>query len=205
MRAELGVGLGSDTDEGGDDRILVLAVGRLAPQKDYATLLHAARLWQNEWQSTGSPTRAPRLVIAGGGPLREALQAQIDALRLDATLLGHRTDIANLLAAADMLALSSTWEARSLAVQEAMRAGVPVVATAVGGTPELARDAAVLVPPGDPLALAAAVTRVAQDSDERARLAAMGRTRASEWPDAEQCLTQLGELYSALAATPRKT
>lgn len=215
MRAELGVSAdagdgggqrgGESGGEGADERILVLAVGRLAPQKDYATLLRAAQLWQNDSHPTGSPTSAPRLVIAGGGPLREALQAQIDALRLDATLLGHRTDIADLLAAADLLAMSSTWEARSLAVQEAMRAGVPVVATAVGGTPELARDAAVLVPPGDPHALAAAVTRLVQNPGERARLAAMGRERAGEWPDAEQCLTQLSELYSTLAAMPRKT
>jgi glycosyltransferase involved in cell wall biosynthesis len=209
MRAELrvgsGAGGGEGAGEGADERVLVLAVGRLAPQKDYATLLHAARIWQHELHPTGSPTPAPRLVIVGSGPLREPLQAQIDALGLDATLLGHRADIADLLAAADLLAMSSAWEARSLAVQEAMRAGVPVVATAVGGTPELARDAAVLVPPGDPQALATAVTRLAQDPDERARLAAMGRERASQWPDAEQCLTQLSELYSTLAATSRKT
>jgi glycosyltransferase involved in cell wall biosynthesis len=198
LRAEIGVA----------DQMLVLAVGRLAPQKDYATLLQAARIWQRDWRAVsspgGSPKAAPRLAIAGGGPLREALQAEIDASGLDATLLGHRTDIADLLAAADILALSSTWEARPLAVQEAMRAGVPVVATAVGGTPELARDAAVLVPPGDPHAIAAAVTRLARNPDERARLVAMGRERARAWPDAEQCLAQLSELYSALAATPWK-
>jgi len=85
-----------------------------------------------------------------------------------------------------------------------MRAGVPVVATAVGGTPELAHDAAVLVPPEDPQALAAAVTRLARDPAERARLAAAGRERARSWPDAEQCLAQLSELYSALTAMPRK-
>lgn len=194
VRAELGA----------DNQILVLAVGRLAPQKDYPTLLQAARIWQEDWasQRTGSPSAAPRLVIAGGGPLHDALQAEIDALGLDAVLLGHRDDVADLLSAADILALSSTWEARPLAVQEAMRAGVPVVATAVGGTPELARDAAVLVPPEDPQALAAAVTRLATDPAERARLAAAGRARADSWPDAEQCLTQLSELYSALTAMP---
>lgn len=196
VRAELGA----------DNGILVLAVGRLAPQKDYPTLLQAARIWQQDgdWRLTDSPLPAPRLVIAGGGPLHDALQAEIDALGLDAALLGHRDDVSDLLAAADVLALSSTWEARPLAVQEAMRAGVPVVATAVGGTPELAHDAAVLVPPEDPQALAAAVTRLARDPAERARLAAAGRERARSWPDAEQCLAQLSELYSALTAMPRK-
>ena len=212
VRAELGLSAdahsGAATDGGSDPdaagRILVLAVGRLAPQKDYPSLLQAARIWQQEWPAAGSSIPAPRLVIAGGGPLREALQAEIDTLRLDATLLGHRSDIADLLAAADILALSSTWEARPLAVQEAMRAGVPVVATAVGGTPELARDAAVLVPPGDPHAIADAVAGLARNPGERARLAAAGRERAHGWPDAEQCLAQLSELYSALTAMPRK-
>lgn len=203
VRAELGLAANAS---GGDDndQILVLAVGRLAPQKDYPTLLQAARIWQEDWRLADSPVPAPRLVIAGSGPLREALAAEIDALRLDAALIGQRTDVADLLAAADIFALSSTWEARPLAVQEAMRAGVPVVATAVGGTPELAHDAAVLVPPEDPQAVAAAVTRLARDSGERARLAAAGRDRARGWPDAEQCLAQLGELYSALTAIPRK-
>ena len=201
VRTELGA---SGISENNEDRVLVLAVGRLAPQKDYPTLLQAARIWQQDWQLIDSPLPAPRLVIAGNGPLREALQAEIDALGLDAALLGQRADVADLLAAADIFALSSTWEARPLAVQEAMRAGVPVVATAVGGTPELANDAALLVPPGDPNALAAAVTRLARDPAERARLAAAGQERARGWPDAEQCLTQLSEIYSALTAMPRK-
>jgi glycosyltransferase involved in cell wall biosynthesis len=206
VRAELGADSTNErnTDARSDDRVLVLAVGRLAPQKDYPTLLQAARIWQQDWQLIDSPLPAPRLVIAGSGPLREALRAEIDALGLDAALLGQRTDVADLLVAADIFTLSSTWEARPLAVQEAMRAGVPVVATAVGGTPELAHDAALLVPPGDPNALAAAVTRLARDPAERARLAAAGRERARGWPDAEQCLTQLSELYSALTAMPRK-
>ena len=199
-RAHVRSELGAD----GDDGILVLAVGRLAPQKDYPTLLQAARIWQQDWQLIDSPLPAPRLVIAGSGPLREALQAEINTLGLDAVLLGQRTDVADLLAAADVFVLSSTWEARPLAVQEAMRAGVPVVATAVGGTPELAHDAALLVPPGDPNALAAAVARLAREPAERARLAAAGRDRARSWPDAEQCLTQLSELYSVLTAMPRK-
>lgn len=201
VRTELGA---HGVNQRGDDQILVLAVGRLAPQKDYPTLLQAARIWQQDWQLVDSPSPAPRLVIAGDGPLRDALQAEIDALQLDATLLGHRDDVADLLAAADILALSSTWEARPLAVQEAMRAGLPVVATAVGGTPELSQDAAVLVPPEDPDAFAAAVARLARDPGERARLAAAGLERARTWPDAEQCLAQLSELYGVLTAIPRK-
>ena len=213
-RAQVRAELGLDEGSGPDGRILVLAVGRLAPQKDYATLLQAVGVWQRAWLETpeigagagtgsgaGSDARpAPRLAIAGGGPLRAALQAEIDQLGLDAVLLGHRADVAELLAAADLLVVSSTWEARALAVQEALRAGLPVVATRVGGTPELAGDAAVLVPPGDAQAIADAVLRLARDPAERARLGALGRERASRWPDTEQCLDQLGELYSGLVA-----
>lgn len=196
VRAELGV-----TASGAPaavDRALVLAVGRLAPQKDYPTLLHAARIWQNAGELADSPGSVPRLVIAGDGPLREQLQADIDAWRLDAALLGHRADVADLLAAADVLVLSSTWEARSLVVQEALRAGVPIVATAVGGTPELVGDAAILVPPGDPHELAVAVQRLAQYPEDRMRYAALGRERARTLPDAEQCLARLHVLYGEL-------
>lgn len=201
IRAELGVA--SDSDAASPERILVLAVGRLAPQKDYATLLEAARIWQGAWELTGSPQSVPRLVIAGEGPLREDLQADIERWQLDAALLGHRADVADLLLAADVLVLSSAWEARALVVQEALRAGVPIVATAVGGTPELVGDAAILVPPGDPHELAVAVQRLAQYPDDRARFAARGRDRARALPDAEQCLTQVQAIYSELTATGR--
>jgi glycosyltransferase involved in cell wall biosynthesis len=183
----------------GDERILVLAIGRLAPQKDYGTLLQAARIWQRAWPRTGSAGPAPRLAIAGDGPLRAALQAEIGAGGPDAALLGHRADIADLLGAADILALSSSWEARALAVQEAMRTGVPVVATAVGGIPGLVGDAGVLVPRADAAALADAVLRLAVDPRERDRLRALGRERADSWPDSEQVLLQLLALYNALA------
>jgi glycosyltransferase involved in cell wall biosynthesis len=119
-------------------------------------------------------------------------------------LLGHRPDVADLLTAADVFVLSSTWEARALVVQEALRAGVPVVATAVGGTPELVGDAAILVPPGDPHEIAIAVQRLALYPDDRARLAARGRERARALPDVEQCLTQLRELYSALTDSVKR-
>ena len=200
IRAELGVDSGPDEAS----RILVLAIGRLAPQKDYATLLQAARIWHEAWELADSPSSVPRLVIAGEGPLRDQLQADIDQLRLDVALLGHRPDVADLLTAADVFVLSSTWEARALVVQEALRAGVPVVATAVGGTPELVGDAAILVPPGDPHEIAIAVQRLAQYPDDRARLAARGRERARALPDVEQCLTQLRELYSALTDSVKR-
>lgn len=200
VRAELGVGNDPDAAE----RILVLAVGRLAAQKDYPALLAAARIWQNAWELTDSPQSVPRLVIAGEGPLRDQLQAEIDRTGLDAALLGHRADVADLLSAADVFVLSSTWEARALVVQEALRVGVPIVATAVGGTPDLVGDAAILVPPGDPHEIAIAVQRLAQYPDDRARFAARGRERARALPDGEQCLTRLRALYTELSASAKR-
>lgn len=176
-------------DLGLDDATrLILAVGRLAPQKDYPTLLDAAA-------SLGGA----RVAIAGDGPLRADLQARIDAGGLDATLLGHRSDVADLFAAADVFVLPSRWEARALAAQEAMRAGVPVVATAVGGIPGLVGDAALLVPPGDAAALAQAIKQVLGDPAEHARLRAAAAARAAALPGLPEVVDELSGIYAALA------
>jgi glycosyltransferase involved in cell wall biosynthesis len=87
--------------------------------------------------------------------------------RLAVRLLGHRDDVTDMLVAADNYLLTSTWEARALVVQEAMRSGVAVVATAVGGVPELVDEAAVLVPAGDAEAVAGAVVDLLDDEERR--------------------------------------
>ncbi|NUK62231.1 glycosyltransferase family 4 protein, partial [Streptomyces lunaelactis] len=131
-RAELGVA----------DRPLLMAVGSLVPHRGYGTLLDAARQWRDL-------DPVPLLVIAGEGRQRGALQRRIEAEGLPVRLVGRRDDIGELLAAADVAVLPSRWEARSLLAQEALRLGVPLVATAVGGVPELVGDAAELVRYGD--------------------------------------------------------
>lgn len=170
-----------------DGQTLVLAIGRLAGQKDYPLLLDAL---------AASTTRDLVVLIAGEGPLRSRLQADIDRRVLPARLLGPRADVADLFAAADVFALSSRWEARPLVVQEAMRAGVPVLATAVGGVPDLVGAGAVLVAPGDPRAYARALDALAADPAERARLAAAGLEQAAEWPDAAACLAIVEACYA---------
>lgn len=153
LRAELG--LAED-----DERRLVLAVGRLAPQKDYATLLKALIILKDRL----GPDGVPALAIAGEGRQRSALQSTIDEHRLPAALLGHRPDIADLLRAADVFVMCSTWEARPLALQEALRAGVPrVIATDVGGVAEVTAGYLPLIPPGDPEALARALADACRD------------------------------------------
>jgi glycosyltransferase involved in cell wall biosynthesis len=177
---------------GVSDRPFLLTVGRLAPQKDYPTLLTAVSSWRHR-------DPAPLLGIVGSGPLEPELRDLITARDLPVSLLGALEDIATPLAAADVAVISSVWEARSLFAQEALHAGVPLVATEVGGIPETVGEAALLVPPGDPGALAAAVHRLLDDADLRARLAAAGRARAAGWPDEATVQADTLALYRALS------
>ena len=171
---------GRDPDLGSP---LVLAVGRLHPQKGYDVLLDAVA-------QLGDVVVA----VAGDGPLEAALRARAPGVRW----LGRRTDVADLLAAADVVVLPSRWEARSLTAQEALRAGRPLVATAVGGLPELVGDGALLVPPGDAAALAAAVRRLLDDPAAAAELAARGAARAATWPTEDDTARQVAAVYDDL-------
>jgi glycosyltransferase involved in cell wall biosynthesis len=161
----------------GPPRPLVLAVGRLVPQKGFGTLLEAAASWRDIKPE-------PVLVIVGQGPLEAALKSQAAALQLDARFPGQRDDVPALLAAAAVFVLPSVWEGQPLILQEALRAGVPVVATRVGGIPELTGQDAILVPAGDPDRLADAVRAVLTDPAlaTRMRQAAVDRARALPTP-----------------------
>jgi glycosyltransferase involved in cell wall biosynthesis len=171
---------------------LLLAVGRLAPQKSLPLLLDAIAALDD----------VPlRLVIAGDGPERDTLAARIKAEKLPVTPLGHQSpaDIANLLAAADAFVLSSQWEARALVIQEALRAAVPVIATAVGAIPDLVADAARLVPPNNAPALAAAIRAVLTTTTEpelRERLRAAGPAQAATWPTSAEALESARAWYT---------
>ncbi len=104
-----------------------------------------------------------------------------------------------MLAAADLALLPSRWEGRSRFAQEALRAGVPLVATAVGGTPELVGGAAELVPYGNAEALARAVVRLIEEPAERARLAGAGRAQAAGWPTEDDTIAHVLSVYDELA------
>ncbi|MEP6760571.1 MAG: glycosyltransferase family 4 protein [Sporichthyaceae bacterium] len=159
----------------GGDGPLVVTVGRLAEQKGLPLLLEAIGLLRGR-----SP--APLFVLAGEGPLEEMVRRRISDEDLPVRLLGRRDDVADLLAAADLVVVPSSWEGQPLVVQEALRAGAPLVATAVGGIPDLVGDAAVLVPYGDPAALADAIAKLLDDPAGRDWLAATARARAAELP-----------------------
>jgi glycosyltransferase involved in cell wall biosynthesis len=114
------------------------------------------------------------------------------------TLLGHREDVSDLLAACDVAVVTSQWEARQLFAQEALRAGRPLVTTAVGGLPGLVGDGAVLVPPGDADAVATAVARVLDDSEYASGLVSRGLAMAASWPTPADTLAQVQAVYSEL-------
>jgi glycosyltransferase involved in cell wall biosynthesis len=183
IRAELGIHR---------DRPLVLSVGRLHPQKRYDVLVNAAARWREL-------DPRPAVLIAGSGPAYLTLAAQVSATRAPVTLLGHRTDVADLLAAADLAVVTSAWEARQLFAQEALSAGVPLVATAVGGLPELVGDAALLVPAGNVAAVDDAVRSLLADPARRADYRARGMRRAATWPSETEMLAQLTALFAELA------
>lgn len=182
VRAEFGVA---------PDQPLILSVGRLHPQKRYDVLVDAAARWRRR-----DPT--PVVLIAGSGPSYLQLAARISTTRAPVTLLGHRTDVADLLLGADLAVVTSDWEARQLFAQEALRAGVPLIATAVGGVPELVGDAAVLIPAGDVDALDEAVRGLLADAPGRADLAARGRAQAATWPTESDTIAALTALYAEL-------
>jgi glycosyltransferase involved in cell wall biosynthesis len=156
------------------DDVVVLVPGALERRKGHAVLLDAAaRL------AAGGEARGLRWVFCGDGSERAVLAAAAaplgDAVRIE----GFRDDIGACLAASDIVALPSLAEGLGVAALEGAAAARPVVASRVGGLVEAVADGetGLLVPPGDPAALAAAVARLAADAGLRGRLGAAGRAR----------------------------
>lgn len=161
IRAALGIPL---------DAFVVTVCGRLDPIKDHSTLLRAV----NSIRATGVPAR---LLIVGGGPERSRLEREAD----DATIiLGTRQDVPEILRDSDVFALTSLNEGLSNTILEAMATGLPVVATGVGGNPELVEheSTGVLVEPGDHIAVAQSLRDYFRYPRRRAEHGAAGRQRA---------------------------
>jgi glycosyltransferase involved in cell wall biosynthesis len=165
VRRELGIPDGAP---------LILTVGRLVAQKAISDLLHAfARLPATD--------PAPQLRVVGRGRLEDALAGELTRLRIGdrARLLGLRSDVPRLLAAADLYVSSSHWEGLPVAILEAMAIGLPVVATGVGDVPRvLDGRSGVLVPARDPAALAGAISALIADPGRRQQLGVSARARA---------------------------
>ncbi|ROP26635.1 glycosyltransferase family 4 protein [Pseudokineococcus lusitanus] len=180
---------------------VVLTVSRLAPQKDLPTLVRAAgRLVRGDGavRPAGPWTW---LVVGDGDPgVERGLREQLQEAGAPVRLLGARHDVPALLARADVFALTSTWEARALAVQEAMAAGLPVVATRTGGLPDLLEGVGTLVPVGDDAALAAAVGDLLADPVRRAAAGRAARAAYEALPGPAEVLAGWRDRHARLAA-----
>jgi len=158
-----------------DDAFVVAGLGRLVPVKGFDVLVAALR-------PLADAVPSARLVLIGDGPQRREPHAAARDLGVGGRLLitGVTSDIAGWLAAADVLAAPSRNEGMGRAIVEAMALGLPVVAAEVGGIPAVVADGETgwLVPPGDSLALAAALIELARDEALRIKLGTAGVTRA---------------------------
>lgn len=186
-RSEVRSALGID-----DATPLVATAARLHPQKDLGTLLAAVATLHRHRPDV-------RVVIAGGGPSETELQDTRDRLGLAGVVdfLGPRSDVPDVLGAADVVALSSVWEGSPLVVAEAMLLGRPVVATAVGAVPEVVIDGETgrLVPPRDPDALAAALEAVLADPAAADAMARAGKAVADRRYSPSVLVDQVDAVY----------
>ena len=191
VRAELGIASTAP---------VVGSVGALRVEKRFDVLLRAAAVLV---------TRCPglRVVVVGEGPERPRLEALAAELGLGdiLLLLGARDDVPDILAALDVAVCASDFEGSPLSVMEYMEAGLPVVATAVGGLPQMIHEGVhgVLVPRRDPAALADAVEELLADPERRRELGAAGRARRGAEYDLGDMVARIEQLYEQLYAARR--
>jgi glycosyltransferase involved in cell wall biosynthesis len=174
------------------ESVVIGIVGRLNPIKDHATLLRAVSLLILSGRSV-------QLVIVGDGPTRASLESLADTLPLGKCVhfLGMRDDVSQLLPAFDIFALSSLSEGYSLALVEAAAAGLPIVATRVGGNADIVAHGktGLLVETGDASALAGALEKLVDDATLRQRMGARSRDWALKFGTVEAMGQAYMELY----------
>lgn len=181
-----------------DGDVAAVTVANFRPEKAYPDLLRAART---------ALDRCDRLVflVVGQGPLEAEVRREAERLRLGDRfrILGHRTDVLDLLAASDLFVLASRHEGFPVAVMEALASGLPVVSTRVGGLPEAVTPdvEGLLVEPGRPDALADAVVALARDAGRRAVMAEHARRRGGRF-DVRTAVRRLEEIYRVVATAP---
>ena len=175
---------------------LVVNVGALVEHKGQRHLVDAAALVVREVPDA-------RFVILGEGPLRQGLEQQVRHLHLEkhVFLPGFRADVLAWLKGADVFVMPSEMEGLGTSILDAMAAGIPVVGTATGGIPEVIHDGTtgLLVPPGDPNALAASIVRLLKEPPLRARLGQAGWARVREHFTVERMVDGTRRVYHDLS------
>jgi glycosyltransferase involved in cell wall biosynthesis len=192
LRARVRSELGVERDE-----ILFMTVANLRPEKGYDVLLTAARAIAD----SGLPIR---FAAVGRGPLSNALHARHVDLALGDRFqfLGQRDDVLQLLAGADAFVLASLQEGLPVSLMEATSVGLPIVASAIGGVPQILEDEvdALLVPPGDPGRLVEAMKRLASDPQLRELLGQRAKLRSAMF-DIAEASRAVRDIYMQVAAT----
>lgn len=191
VRAELGIG---------HDVPLIGAIGRLTPEKAFEILVEAM-------EELKADVPGVRAVIVGDGPERDRLRGLIDerGLGREVLLAGRRSDVSDVLAALDVAVLSSKIEGSPVALLEYMAAAKPIVATRVGGVPELVHDGvhALLVDPGSPAAVAGGIRRLLGDRRRGATMGEAARRRQREQFGMKAMVDRLQDIYLELYARQR--
>ena len=181
-----------------EDSHLLLIVGRLHPEKGHRYLFDALP------EIRRRASKPVRLFVAGVGPHESNYREQVRGLGCDdiVTFLGFRKDSQDLIATADLLVLPSVAEAFGLVLTEALFLGTPVVATRVGGIPEIVDDGVdgILVPPADSKALAQAIVALLNDPQLRQRLAGAGRDKVLAKFSFENMVRSYEAIYTNAAA-----
>lgn len=195
-----GIDLTQFTYSGGSPDGPAVLVARLVPEKDLPTLLRAAAVVVRQ-------DRSFRLQLVGDGPCMPEAREMIHCLRLEpyVDLLGERRDVPAILRRASMFVMSSRTEGISLTLLEAMAAGLPVVATDVGGNSEVVSDGETgwLVPQGDPERLAQAILTARRDRGNARRFGRAGRQRVEQCFDVVQMVRQYEQMYREVLSERR--
>jgi sugar transferase (PEP-CTERM/EpsH1 system associated) len=192
LRTELGAA---------NDDLLVIQVARLDTIKDHATALKAFGL-------AAAQRPQLRLAIVGDGPERGSIERQIAASAFAdrISLVGQRRDVPRLLAAADVFLLTSLSEGIPVTVIEAMIAGLPIIATQVGGVPEVVDGAVgMLAPAGDAERIAAAIVKLSDDGNLRQNLGESGRRRVAERFSEDEMVRRYDRVYAEVLQRQTRT
>jgi len=179
------------------DKLIIGNIAALTWDKDHRTLIEAARIVVDEFPEV-------IFLIAGEGPLRREIEILIKKFNLEekVKLFGFRQDIPEILSILHLFVLSSSWEGLGTSLLDAFASRVPVVATNIGGIPEVVRDGVngILVPPGNPDALAGAVISLLKNRDLAGRMAKEGFRLVKEKFSIERMVEETRKIYDRLVA-----
>lgn len=183
---------------------VIFASGNFRLAKGFDLLLQALVMLKEIYRSENIDTdQLPVLVITGEGQLQDSMKDLSQKLDIEdqVRFLGFRTDMPVILKAADLFVLSSRWEGCPMVILESMALGVPVLATNVGGVPELVVDnqSGWLVPPGSPEKLAAGICEILQDRQRAGCFAEQGQTRLSQLFAIDESAQTMMGLYQQAA------